>query len=308
VAAALAHLWRRAPLELLDYVADFACEHEIRLNTARRMRRGSQLFYTNYDDAAWSYIIEGDVLDDAYIAIRLLRGEESILLVVPGLTNGEFYFDRMGQVRISRKYVVVPVGRNFHVFRREDGAPIRSWEMEDGAIFDVGDELCITTTDRRVQLGDLATGDVLDEWRRSEGFYWDGTAVAIDARDAAAWIPGTRCAGHVAATPGFRVPIVNRRFMRHAQSHCYTCPSSHELKPFTWRSVCLRGDWVYLASESELVGIHANGTQVRYGLDSLLSPHLISTPRTMIVLLTACSPDRSRCEMIRFTGGDESKH
>lgn len=300
VAAALAHLWRRAPLELVDYVADFACEHEIRFSTARRVRRGTQLFYTNYDDAPWNYIIEGDILDDHFVAIRLLRGAESVLLEIPGLTYGGFYFPgNLGQVRISRKYVVAPVTRTLHVFRREDGAHLRSmWSGHDDVVLGIGDELCVMAAEQSVQLCDLATGEVLDEWQRGDRAEWDHTTVAIDAHDAAVWIPGTRRSS--SGLPGFRVPIVNRRFVRDRRSHPFSTPP-----PGFWHSVCLRGDWVYFASYGGITGIHANGTQVQHILSGLLQPDIISTPRTMILLLTPSSPERSACEMIRFTDGED---
>ena len=127
VAAALAHLWRRAPLELLDYVAAFACEHEIRFSTGREVRHGTRLFFGSDDDRPWNYLLEGDPLDEDFVGITLLRGQESIPLRLPINGHRNWHPGDVGQIHVRPRYVVVAVLGTCYVFQRADGVFLHKW-------------------------------------------------------------------------------------------------------------------------------------------------------------------------------------
>lgn len=303
VAAALAHLWRRAPLELLDYVADFACEHEIRLSTGREVRHGTRLLFSSDDDRPWNFLLEGDLLDEEFVGVILLRGQESISLRVPATGHRNWHPNDVRRILIRPRYVVVALLEACSVFRRTDGEFLHSWSP---SIASVGSELYVReTSDGTLLLNDLATGDTVDAWQvLASPNSFRSTAVAIDTNDSAVWVPGCNRSPKHPATPSYRVPIVNRRFVRDARSHVYT----HRIACYA--AVCIRGDWVYIATDRGLIGIHANGTRRNYALNGwdFAPTRIVSTPHTMLLFVSELDRKRQQCSALRFTGADEGKH
>lgn len=298
VAAALAHLWRRAPLELLDYVAEYACEPEIRLSTGRPVRYGTHLSFTSYDDVPWTFMIVEDALNGKECILRLNRGQESILLHVPHPSYRFWQENDVGRIHIRPRYVVAAVMGTNYVFRREDGKLLHHWWPAHGSI---GSELCVRVgKEHRIELCDLETGQVHDEWRypKNAGAYCTSDP-AIDIHDTAVWIPGAthgRSGGDAHETPSFRVPIRDQRFVRDVRSHVV-------FQDWADRTACIRGEWVYLASRHKVLGLHANGTRVTFALEgwNFAPVAIVSTPRTLLVIAAHADPVRNKCSAIRFT-------
>lgn len=297
VARTLAGLWRPAPLDLVELVTDFAYEPEVRLSSLLNLS-WSHRHLSGCDDRPWTHILEvcddNDDESNVQCVLRLLRGAESIALRLPGHAARH----RIDRIRVTRHYVFVSAERAHHVCRREDGVVLRSWAGTNQ--IHVGDELYLEVDRTCAKLCQLATGDILDAWASPDHFC--GRSAAIEANDASAWIPDTlRIPGGMIASPGFRVPIVNGRFVRDR----VFAPTRRPIGIDSAHLTCLRGSWIYFLTYHTLAGVHENGTRFSHSfqgkLGKFIAYDIVSTPRYVFLVFRGIDSYAEKWEAFRMS-------